>query len=143
MAVCRLSSPQSSRSPSTIATKPTPKPASMSMARAERNATRRVRMVAARTPSVAAATSRRPWSSRPKARSVGSPSTSWRKRPASEPSRRHWRAERLAASRPKKTIVTGTARTSAKTTTKDSQSWVATQTRSSTGITAAAAAWGR
>ena len=55
------------------------------MASAERNATRSVRMVAARTPSVAAATSRRPWSSRPKARRVGRPSTSWRKRPASDP----------------------------------------------------------
>ena len=29
------------------------------------------------------------------------------------------------------------------TTTKDSQSWVATQTSSTAGITAAAAAWGR
>ena len=73
----------------------------MSMESAERKATRSVRMVAVRTPSVAAATSRRPWSSRPKARRVGSPSTRWRNRPASEPSLRHWRSERLVASRPK------------------------------------------
>ena len=51
-------------------------------------------MVADRTPSVAASTSRRPCASRPKARRVGSPSTSCRTRPASEPSRRHWRSER-------------------------------------------------
>ena len=126
-----------------MATKPTPKPAIRSMARAERKATRSVRIVAARTPSVAAATSRRPCSSRTKARSVGSPSTSWRNRPAREPSRRHWRSDLLVASRPKKIIVNGTAITSAMTTTKDSQSWVATQISSTAGITAAAAAWGR
>ena len=73
MAVCRLSSPHSRRRPSTMATKPTPNPAIMSMDSAERKATRRVRMVAERTPSVAAATSRRPWPSRPKARRVGKP----------------------------------------------------------------------
>ena len=50
-----------------MATRPTPKPAIRSMARADRKATRRVRMAAWRTPSVAAATSRRPWPSRPKA----------------------------------------------------------------------------
>ena len=100
-AVCSPSSPHSRRRPSTMATKPTPKPAMRSMERADRNATRRVRMVATRTPSLAASTSRRPWASRPKARRVGRPSTSWRKWPASEPRRRHWRAERLVASRPK------------------------------------------
>ena len=82
IAVCRSTSPQRSRRPSTMATSPTPNPASMSMASAERKAVRSVRMVAERTPSVAASTSRRPCSSRPKARSVGSPSTSWRKRRA-------------------------------------------------------------
>ena len=126
-----------------MATNPTPKPAIMSMERAERNATRSVRMVAVRTPSVAASTSRRPWSSRPKARSVGKPSTSWSTRPASEPSRRHWRSERRVASRPKAIIVTGTARTSTMTTTNESQSCVATQASRRTGMTAAAAACGR
>ena len=126
-----------------MATNPTPKPAIMSMASADRKATRSVRMVAERTPSVAASTSRRPCASRPKARRVGSPSTSCRTRPASELSRRHWRSDRLVASRPKAIIVTGTARTRAMTTTKASQSCVATQTSRITGMTAAAAAWGR
>ena len=126
-----------------MATSPTPNPAIMSMESADRKATRSVRMVADRTPSVAASTSRRPCASRPKARRVGSPSTSWRTRPASEPSRRHCRSERLVASRPKAIIVTGTASTSAMTTTNESQSWVATQTSRMSGMTAAAAAWGR
>ena len=143
MAVCRSSSPQRRRSPSTMATNPTPNPAIMSMERADKNATRSVRMVADRTPSVAASTSRRPCDSRPKARRVGSPSTSCRTRPASEPSRRHCRSDRLFASRPKAIIVTGTASTSATTTTKDSQSCVPTQTNRMSGMTAAAAACGR
>ena len=68
---------------------------------------------------------------------------SWRKRPASEPSRRHWRSDRLVDSRPKPIMVMGTATTRAMTTTNDSQSWVATHARRITGMTAAAAAWGR
>ncbi len=123
-----------------MATKPTPKPAIMSMERDDRKATRRVRMVAARTPSVAAATSRRPWCSRPKARSVGRPSMSWRNRPANEPSRRHWRSDRLVDSRPKPIMEIGTAMTRAMTTTSDSQSCVATHASRTTGMTAAAAA---
>ena len=126
-----------------MATKPTPKPAMRSMDRADRNATRKVRMVATRTPSLAASTSRRPCASRPKARSVGRPSTSWRKWPASEPSRRHWRSERLVASRPKWIMVSGTRATRATTTTNESQSWVAIHTSRRRGMTAAAAAWGR
>ncbi len=126
-----------------MATKPTPNPAIMSMESAERKATRSVRMVAERTPSVAASTSRRPCISRPKARRVGNPSTSRSTRPASEPSLRHWRSERLVASRPNAIIVTGTASTRATTTANDSQSCVATQTRRISGITAAAVACGR
>ncbi len=143
MAVCSPSSPQSSRSPSTMATSPTPSPAMRSMESDDKNASRRVRMVATRTPSLASSTSRRPWASRPKARRVGRPSTSWRSRPASDPRRRHCRCERRVASRPKKIMQIGTARTSATTTPKDSRSWVATHASRRRGITPAAAAWGR
>ena len=123
-----------------MATRPTPKPAIMSMDSEDAKATRRVRIVATRTPSVAAATSRRPCCSRPKARRVGSPSKSMRKRPASEDSLRHWRAERAADSRPKKTMVTGTATTNARATRNDNQSSSATQASRTRGTTAAAAA---
>jgi hypothetical protein len=60
MAVCTPSSPHSRRRPSAMATNPTPNPAIRSMERAERKATRSVRMVATRTPSADSTTSRRP-----------------------------------------------------------------------------------
>ncbi len=115
----------------------------MSIESEDRNATRSVWTVAVRTPSVAAATSRRPWPSRPNERRVGSPSTRRRKRPASEESVRHCRSARAAASRPKWIMVTGTATTSATTTRNESQSCQSTQTSSSAGTTAAVAACGR
>jgi hypothetical protein len=52
--------PQAACRPRTMATKPTPNPAIRSMASAERKATRKVRMVATRTPSADSMTSRRP-----------------------------------------------------------------------------------
>ena len=99
--------------PSTMATSPTPMPARNSRARAERKATRRVPMVVWRRPSVASATSRRPWPARPKARRVGRPWTSSKKRAESEDSRRHWRRVSVADPRPNRTMATGTRATSA------------------------------
>ncbi len=52
---------------------------------------------------------------------------SWRNRPAKEPRRRHCRAVRRLASRPKWIMVMGTAMTSARTMTSDSQSCEAIQ----------------
>ena len=68
---------------------------------------------------------------------------SWRNRPDSDPRRRHCRAVRRLASRPKWIMVTGTASTRATTTTRESQSCVATQINRTNGTTAAMTAWGR
>ena len=92
------------------------------MASADRKATRRVPIVVWRRPSVAAATSRRPWAARPKARRVASPWISSRKRADSDDSRRHCRRVRLVASRPKRIMATGTRATRATRMRADTQS---------------------
>ena len=142
-AVPSVSVPPRSRRPSSMATSPTPSPASISMASADRKATRKVPIVVWRSPSLAAATSRRPWSWRPKARSVGSPWISSRYRADSDASRRHWRPVRRADSLPKYTIDTGTSAASPSRTSSEGQSSNPTHTRSRQGVSTASTTWGR
>ena len=135
--------PFNSRRPSTMATNPVPRPANSSRAREDTKATRSVRMVARRRPSLASATSRRPSAVRPKARRVGRPWISSRNRPESDAMKRHCRPVVDAASRPKTIMAGGTTRTRPRRIKNDGQSSQPIQASSPIGARTARTTWGR